>query len=201
MPRYRASLLSGIAFGVGATLLYAATKRVPQARPNTLIGWEWATNVANRVSGADGTLSAAERSELEPYYRAMVQELEAPISDYTGTVLPQSTEVYVMDRRDWIVANVANFRELFEPIDELYVEMSRASGLTLPGIPQAGQAILSAQVGTLMGYLARRVLGQYDMSLLGKEVLLRGKLYFVEPNIRGLQQTMGVPVNELRRWI
>jgi coenzyme F420 biosynthesis associated uncharacterized protein len=201
MPRYRASLLSGIAFGVGATLLYAATRRVPQARPNTLIGWEWATNVANRVSGADGTLSAAERSELEPYYRAMVQELEAPISEYTGTVLPQSTEVYVMDRRDWIVANVANFRELFEPIDELYVEMSRASGPTLPGVPQAGQAILSAQVGTLMGYLGRRVLGQYDMSLLGTEVLLRGKLYFVETNIRGLQQTMGVPVDELRRWI
>ncbi|HEX3245482.1 MAG TPA: zinc-dependent metalloprotease, partial [Chloroflexota bacterium] len=137
-----------------------------------------------------------------PYYRSMVQELEAPISAYTGTVLPQSTEVFVMDRKDWIAANVANFRELFEPIDELYVEISRAQGPTLPGVPQAGQAVISGQVGALLGYLARRVLGQYDMSLLGKELLTGGKLYFVEPNIRTLQNTMtGVPIDELRRWI
>jgi coenzyme F420 biosynthesis associated uncharacterized protein len=201
MPRYRASLLTGIAFGLGATLLYAATKRVPAAHPRTLIGWDWASRVAARVSGAHGTLTQAERDELSPYYRAMVRELEAPISAYTGTVLPQSTDVIVMDRTDWIEANVANFRELFEPIDELYVELSRASGPSLPGVPQAGQAVLSAQLGTLLGYLARRVLGQYDMSLLGKEILTGGKLYFVEPNIRVLQQTMGVPIDELRRWI
>jgi coenzyme F420 biosynthesis associated uncharacterized protein len=201
MPRYRASLLTGIAFGLGATLLYAATRRAPGAYPRTLIGWDWATRVAARLSGANGSLSAAEHAELDPYYRSMVRELEAPISAYTGTVLPQSTDVFVMDREDWIIANVANFRELFEPIDELYIELSRASGPTLPGIPQAGQAMLSAQVGTLLGYLARRVLGQYDMSLLGKEILTGGKLYFVEPNIRVLQQTMGVPIDELRRWI
>lgn len=201
MARSSASLLTGIAFGIGATLLYAATKRSPQAHPRTLIGWDWTTRVAGRVSGADGILSQAERQELGPYYRSMIKELEAPISNYTGTVLPQSTEVFVMDRRDWIVANVANFRELFEPIDELYVELSRATGPSLPGVPQAGQAVLSAQVGTLLGYLARRVLGQYDMSLLAKEVTGAGKLYFVEPNIRNLQQTMGVPIDELRRWI
>jgi coenzyme F420 biosynthesis associated uncharacterized protein len=201
MPRYRASLITGIAFGLGATFLYAATKRAPLTTPRTLIGWDWATRVAARVSGPNGSLTQSERDELSPYYSEMVRELEGPISAYTGTVLPQSTDVIVMDRKDWIVANVANFRELFEPIDELYVEISRASGPNLPGVPQAGQAVLSAQVGTLLGYLARRVLGQYDMSLLGKEMLTGGKLYFVEPNIRVLQQTMGVPIDELRRWI
>lgn len=201
MARYRASLLSGVAFGIGATLLYAASKRMPTARPRTLIGWDWAARVANRVSGADGALTPIEHADLSPYYTAMVRELEEPISAYTGTVLPQSTDVFVMDRRDWIAANIENFRLLFEPIDDLYVELARGSGPSLPGVPQAGQAVLSAQVGTLLGYLARKVLGQYDMSLLGKEILTGGKLYFVEPNIRALQKVMGVPIDDLRRWI
>jgi coenzyme F420 biosynthesis associated uncharacterized protein len=53
----------------------------------------------------------------------------------------------------------------------------------------------------LIGYLARKVLGQYDISLLGKEPLSSGKLYFVEPNIKALEEALQVPPRELRLWI
>ena len=46
----------------------------------------------------------------------------------------------------------------------------------------------SGQVGLLLGFLARKVLGQYDISLLGHEPLQAGKLYFVEPNIRAARR-------------
>jgi coenzyme F420 biosynthesis associated uncharacterized protein len=60
---------------------------------------------------------------------------------------------------------------------------------------------LSSQIGVLLGYLARRVLGQYDISLLGGEPLDAGKLYFVEPNIRALELSLGLPPEEVRTWI
>ena len=61
--------------------------------------------------------------------------------------------------------------------------------------------MLSGQVGLLLGFLARKVLGQYDISLLGHEPLQAGKLYFVEPNIRMLENTLRVPADDLRTWI
>jgi coenzyme F420 biosynthesis associated uncharacterized protein len=61
--------------------------------------------------------------------------------------------------------------------------------------------MLSSQVGVLVGYMSRRVLGQYDIALLGEEPITAGKLYFVEPNLRQVEATLGVPPDELRRWI
>jgi coenzyme F420 biosynthesis associated uncharacterized protein len=106
-----------------------------------------------------------------------------------------------MDRADWIRANVSNFGELFAPIDELYAETSQKSPLGLPIMADASRLFLSAQAGLLIGYLARKVLGQYDISLLGKEPLSPGKLYFVEPNIANLEKSLQVPPRELRLWI
>jgi coenzyme F420 biosynthesis associated uncharacterized protein len=132
----------------------------------------------------------------------MVRGIEGPISQYTGTELPLgNTAIQVMDRGDWIRANVNNFRELFSPIDELYAETSRQSPLGLPVLADASRLFLSAQAGLLIGYLARKVLGQYDISLLGKEPLSPGKLYFVEPNIKALEESLQVPSRELRLWI
>lgn len=71
----------------------------------------------------------------------------------------------------------------------------------LPGMSQISRAALSGQVGLLLGYLGRKVLGQYDISLLGKEPLEAGKLYFVEPNIAALERQLDVPPDELRKWI
>ena len=62
--------------------------------------------------------------------------------------------------------------------------------------------MLSGQVGLLLGFLARKVLGQYDISLLGARAAAEaGKLYFVEPNIRLLEETLGVPADDVRKWI
>ena len=53
----------------------------------------------------------------------------------------------------------------------------------------------------LLGYLARRVLGQYDLSILGREPDDSGQVYFVEPNIGRLERRYGLPADDLRFWI
>lgn len=48
-------------------------------------------------------------------------------------------------------------------------------------------------MGVLLGYLSRRVLGQYNIALLGREQVDTGKLYYVEPNIRHIETTLDCP--------
>ena len=203
MPSYRASFGKGFAVGAGAAVAYAAAYYYRRSRaPGQLIDWDRAAKVAIRTCGNGTSLSDKERVHLQAEYEQMVQGVEGPISQYTGTTLPLGhTAIQVMDRADWINANIGNFRELFKPVDELYAENQSDSLLGMPALADLGSLMFSLQVGLLIGYLARKVLGQYDISLLGKEPLSPGKLYFVEPNIRALEAALQVPLRELRLWI
>ncbi|GFP22532.1 hypothetical protein HKBW3S06_01760, partial [Candidatus Hakubella thermalkaliphila] len=63
------------------------------------------------------------------------------------------------------------------------------------------RALASRYLGVLMGYLASSVLGQYDPSLLGRELLTPGRLYFLESNIRIWQRRLALPLEEFRTWV
>src|SRR5438105_11799123 len=99
---------------------------------------------------------------------------------------------------------MVNFGELLQPVEDFYRETASRSRFGPPaGMQQAARMMLSSQIGVLVGYLSRRVLGQYDIALLSQEPvpLSGGKLYFVEPNLRQVEETLAVPPDELRRWI
>jgi coenzyme F420 biosynthesis associated uncharacterized protein len=192
-------VLVGGAVAVG----WAIARRYADDDDLRLIDWDTATSVATRVSGADGGISILDRARLQDEYESMVRRIEGPIAEYTGTTLPLGQiDVRVLDRAEWIRANVASFKQMFRPLEEVYAEtVGRGGGMTFPGMTRLSRAMLSGQVGLLLGFLARKVLGQYDISLLGHEPLQAGKLYFVEPNIRMLEGTLHVPANDLRTWI
>jgi coenzyme F420 biosynthesis associated uncharacterized protein len=198
----RSPLTKGLLFAGAAAVGWAVARRYAPDDDSRLIDWDWATRIATRACGPDGALADEDRPRIQREYESMVREIEQPIADYTGTVLPLGeTRVLVLDRAEWIKANVTNFKELFRPVEELYEKSLKQSGPGLPGMTQLSRAVLSGQVGLLLGYLARKVLGQYDISLLGKEPLDAGKLYFVEPNIAALDRQLDVPPSELRKWI
>jgi coenzyme F420 biosynthesis associated uncharacterized protein len=70
----------------------------------------------------------------------------------------------------------------------------------LAGVLKAGaSATLAAEAGLVMGYLSTRVLGQYDVSLLGGEAPPR--LLFVGPNLERAVAEMEVDADAFGRWI
>jgi coenzyme F420 biosynthesis associated uncharacterized protein len=169
-----------------------------------LLDWARVQEIAVRTCGKTPEGATWGSRRLRSSYEEMVRQLEGPISDYTGTALPSSqTSVSVMGRKEWIEANVAAFRYLFEPVEEMYRELGRQTTVIVPGLAQLSQLAVSSQMGLLLGYLSRRVLGQYDMSLLGREPLsgTGGKLYFVQQNIEGLETQLSLPPEEFRSWI
>lgn len=194
-----AGLLAGAALGVWAG------KRIQefakQERPEGMINWRRTRDIATAMNKGD-TLTAVERERLDRYYGDLVAKCIPIVSDYTGSSLPTDDHrTFAFDRVDWIDANLVGFKRMFEPIEHLDspTQHKGAVGRFASGI---NQSVLSYEVGLLLGYLARRVLGQYDLALLGREpVESSGKLYYVEPNIRGVEAKLGLPKDDFRMWL
>jgi len=200
---------AGLALGVAAGAAWVTGKALgerasrDEAQNPRLINWEWARTIARRAATGigDSETSAEEEERARREYAALVERSAGLVSRYTGIELPAPlTQVYVFDRGEWVDANLAQFEMLFEPLDEAYagvVARTRRSG----PVGVMGQVVLSGQVGVLLGYLARRVLGQYDLSLLGREPVTEGRLYFVQANLQAMEERYNLPADEFRAWI
>jgi coenzyme F420 biosynthesis associated uncharacterized protein len=185
---------------VGQRLQEPGHARSSESPP--LIDWRTARDIAVTMS-RDEVLSIAERRKLDTEYRALVARCVPIVSEYTGDLLPDAPErTFAFDRVDWVNANIDGFERMFAPLEGLNL-LGEAANRSIAGqmFGTLNQKVLSAEVGLLLGYLARKVLGQYDLTLLGREPLGPGRLYYVEPNIKAAEHTLGLPRDEFRMWL
>lgn len=197
-------LLISAAAGAGAR--YLANKNRQQGQkiydyttPQKLIDWSVARMIALRVSQWQEH-PVINRAERQAEYDQMVERSQPLIDDYLNVKLPETlSRVKVVDRKEWIDANLRSFERLFEPIEQLYRQAAQNAGRN-PSVNAINRAFVGAQVGAMVGVLARKVLGQYDLSLLSPQAE-PGMLYFVEPNIARVQQGLGVDDHDFRLWI
>ena len=194
-----AGVVAGAALGVWAGKRIQAFAQ--QDRPDAMIDWRRTREIAVGMNKGE-TLSAVDRERLDAYYGDLVARCIPIVADYTGSELPTTDQrTYAFDRIDWIDANLVGFKRMFEPFEDLD-SPSQHKGSLGKLASSVNQSILTYEVGLLLGYLARRVLGQYDLALLGREpVESSGKLYYVEPNIRGVESKLGLPMDDFRMWL
>lgn len=197
--RMGAVLLLGVAAGFGVR--YVLSRPVTrQAGKSTMVDWDQARSIALRVSRWEQA-PIDDRATRRDQYARMVAQSEPLIASYMGVNLPAPVDkLFVVDRRDWLLANFVSFQHVLEPIEELYTSLaSRNTANTVMGV--INSKVLGGQMGLLLGFLAQRVLGQYDLSLLSPDPESRGSLYFVEPNIQRVQQQLGLSDEDFRLWI
>lgn len=194
-----AGVMAGAALGVWAGKRIQAFAQ--QERPDGMINWNRTREIAVGMNKGD-SLTAVDRERLDEYYGELVARCIPIVTEYTGSTLPTTNQrTYAFDRVDWIDANLVGFQRMFEPIEDLD-SPTRHKGTVSKLASSVNQSILTYEVGVLLGYLARRVLGQYDLALLGREpVESSGKLYYVEPNIRGVESKLGLPKDDFRMWL
>ena len=203
MANGRLAFPAGMLVGVAAGALWVVAGRRWLEDEHELMDWDRVQSMALRTAGRTPLESPWTSRRLRAAYESMVDRVEGPIADYTGTSLPgvHKPSVSVMGRREWIEANVSSFRFLFEPVEEMYRELGRQNTVVIPGLGHLSRLAVSSQIGLLLGYLSRRVLGQYDMSLLGREPMDSGRLYFVQQNIEAIESELHLPPEEFRTWI
>lgn len=199
--RMGAVLLLGVVAGAAARYYMESRARTDTARPTGLIDWDQARAVALRMSQWEQA-PITDRAYRREQYARLVQRSEPLIAEYLGTALPEPiSRVYVFDRREWLEANFTSFAHLFAPIEEIYERQGGARGPMAMLLGDFNGRLLGTQIGVLLGYLGRRVLGQYDLSLLSPDPVTGGALYFVEPNIGRVQRQLGLSDEDFRLWI
>ncbi|NTU85324.1 MAG: zinc-dependent metalloprotease [Chloroflexales bacterium] len=193
-------LLVGVVAGAAARQYIEYRARSEAGRPSRLIDWMQARAAALRVSQYEQA-PVTDRAFRQEQYMRLVKQSEPLIADYLGVRLPEPiSRVYVHDRREWLEANFTSFEQLFQPIEEMY-ERNGARNAATVLLGELNGKFLGAQMGLLLGFLARRVLGQYDLSLLSPDPAATGALYFVEPNIARVQGQLGLNDEDFRLWI
>lgn len=199
----RRLLAAGVIAGAALGSWVLSRNRAPSTNVGEaprMIDWERVRSIAISMNRG-AAMTAPERAALTERYRALAARCEPIVAAYTGDTLPPGAErTYAFDRVDWINANIDGFARMFAPLEALNPATGGGSAATML-MGGVNQTVASTEVGLLLGYLARRVLGQYDLALLGREPLEAGKLYYVEPNIVAVEKQLGLPAEDFRTWL
>ena len=154
-----------------------------------LIDWSVAARVAAVAAGESPPSPPADA------LRTAVEQSEAAVERYTGLhpAEPVPAPEWV-GRRDWAALNLRSMEASVGALED------RLGGAALPGPLRGPLGIVAgAQIGALVGYASRRVLGQYEFPILGPE--REPRLLFVAANVADAQRELEGEPRTVLRWI
>jgi coenzyme F420 biosynthesis associated uncharacterized protein len=159
-----------------------------------VIDWILAERIAGIVAGTGDARAPTED------LAALAVESEARVTAYTGLQpdrpLPPPEGI---GRREWVASNIAAMRTLLDPVLE---GTGKSLGPLRPALQIGFGLVVSTEVGVVLGYLAQRVLGQYELVLLDEAVEERPpRLLFVLPNLGQAVQSFGAEEKEFMTWV
>jgi putative hydrolase len=142
---------------------------------SSMIDWRFATSVGARIAGPGPEMSRAEADEVVGELREGAARSTPLVQEFTGLIsAPNTAPVLVVDRANWVAANADSFAQVLAPIiDKMEARTGGASPLT----QAIGSRVTGLEVGGMLGFLASKVLGQFD-PFSGN-----GRLLLVAPNI------------------
>jgi coenzyme F420 biosynthesis associated uncharacterized protein len=198
---WQAGFLVGSAVGVAATVV---GRRMERSARQGLVDWPAAERAAiGRLRRAPGGLSAAEIAESELDYAETMARVVPRLSEALGTELPGIVgRCGVVDRAAWVRVNSVGFAALIGRLEGSLLDqiVPPGGGIGMASIALVHRWVTTRQIGLMLGFMATRVLGQYDLALLSAETA-PGRLLFVEENIRLTARSLDVPLADFRTWI
>jgi coenzyme F420 biosynthesis associated uncharacterized protein len=183
--------------------LYRSLRHAFRGGTEGMVDWSQAREIAIMVAQSEGSAPAAP-DEVRRDLEAMMRRSEELVREYSHLDIREPVgPLLVFNRPDWIEANLSSFQLIFAPMAESYgktlrkLEEQRKRPLRMGRGFTRG--LLTAQLGMVIGYLARGVLGQFDLGLPRPED--GGKLYIVYPNLLKAEAKLRLVPEDFRLWI
>jgi coenzyme F420 biosynthesis associated uncharacterized protein len=169
------------------------------------VDWATARRVARFVAGADPLSDSYLAASLQTDFDVLTVRAEDLVEGYTGLRAPGHASARVLDRRDWVESNISSMRSLLDPLMQRF-------GARMAHNPLApvSRRVAATEMGGLLGYLAKRVLGQYDLLVPdGPDPVAAGPsgeptgdaVYYVGANILSLEKRFAFRPHDFRLWI
>lgn len=161
------------------------------------VDWALAEQVASRLSGNDPFAESYHAEGMTTDFARMTERAQGYVEAETGlTSTAGAARARVVDRDDWVRANLASYRRLLRPVLGRLEEVGGGPAGALSG------KVAAVELGGLLGWMSTRVLGQYDLLVLEEEDPEDQDLvYYVGPNILGLEKRHSFPPEEFRLWV
>jgi coenzyme F420 biosynthesis associated uncharacterized protein len=198
-------LTAGIVVGslIAATIAVAG-RRLERRAGTHLLDWPTIRGIARRRIGTrSGRLSAAEQARAEAFYALAAERVAPLVAEEIGATPAEPFDPpVVIDRLGWVDLNLATFQRLIGRLEAEIAGSTRRPRGAGPALARiVNRSIGNHQLGWLLAFLASKVLGQYDISLLASATPARGRLYFVEANVVATADTLGVNRDVFRTFI
>ena len=158
------------------------------------IDWNTATSVAGRFAGdypLAGTYHERRFALDAPEFVARASEL---VTDETGLELPGAPNVEVVTRAEWVDTNIRAFTELLAPLRDALAEDDGGTA----GIPAR---LMGAELGAVLGFLSKRVLGQYELVLPSADGDVGDSVFFVGANVLSMELQHEFRPSHFRFWV
>ena len=169
------------------------TEPATPARGPDPVDWATARTVARVVAGRDPLVTSYLGASLDADFGALTVVAEELVAAHTGLHPPGHVRAVVLDRREWVDSNLASMRNLLDPLMQRFGEKMAHN----PFAP-IGRRVAATEMGALLGYVAQRVLGQYDLLVPDD----RGEaVYYVGANVLGLEKRYAFRPRDFRLWI
>jgi coenzyme F420 biosynthesis associated uncharacterized protein len=170
----------------------------------TMIDWDLAVATASRLAGPGPVITRPDAEAVVAELKADAARSTGLVRDFTGLEAHERTApVLVVDRTGWVQANADGFADVISPlIERLQAKRGAPNAVT----EAVGSKITGLEVGGLLGFLASKVLGQFDPfysgpGLDGDAHPAAGRLLLVAPNIVHVENELDVDPTDFRLWV
>jgi coenzyme F420 biosynthesis associated uncharacterized protein len=165
------------------------------------VDWGMAEKVAQRFAGREPFAASYHAGSLTPDFDEMTERAEALVAEHTRLrSLQGPARARVVDRNQWIHANISSFQRLLRPVLTKLEDRIDRRGMSLPGALTAKFG--GMELGVLLGIMSQRVLGQYDLLVVEDDTAAdQDVVYYVGPNLLSLEKRFAFPPREFRLWI
>jgi coenzyme F420 biosynthesis associated uncharacterized protein len=158
------------------------------------VDWPLAERISSRVAGRYPLAGTYHEARFAADAPELVERASKMVVDETGLEGDGSPVVAVVSRQEWAATNVAAFSTLLAPAEE---RLGKEEGW---GNAVAGR-VMGAEVGALLGFLSRRVLGQYELVLPSPEREFGDTVMFVGANVLNMERQHEFRPAEFRFWV
>lgn len=161
--------------------------------------WGLAVPVATRVAGNYPLAETYHFTHMQQQVPDLFRQASEMVMVETGLVTPGVPEVRVVTRGEWAKRNLQMFTRLLAPLEEKLAARLAAEGRDGSAAAVA-RRVMAVETGALLGILAKRVLGQYELVLPDDED--QGDVVaMVGANVLMLERQQQFRPREFRMWI
>jgi len=158
------------------------------------VDWETARSTSKRFSGDYPLAGTYHEHKFALQAPEFVARASALVADETGLEIPGQPEVAVISRHDWVMTNADSFAVMLKPLEDEIASDPKIGAAT-------ASRFMGAQIGAVLGFMSKRVLGQYELVLPTGDGDFGDTVLFVGANVLSMERQLQFRPSNFRFWV